>query len=185
MKKSLGVISALTLGLGLALAAPTAASADTAGPSTSRTTSIPALSDTRATGHYEVAGHRPARLDRRQHLEPATRSPSTSTTDTPLADVGEPSLELTNNAPARIPPGYQLVVDFDGDGTADGILVGEPSCYGDNWWLNNAADAVRQGRRAQHTAAAPAARTTARSTSGAQRSRTRTSSPSASRSARV
>jgi disulfide bond formation protein DsbB len=35
-------------------------------------------------------------------------------------------------------PGLQLVVDFDGNGIADGILVGE-SVYGNSWWLSNSA----------------------------------------------
>jgi len=95
----------------------------------------PALSDTRATGHYEVVG---------DALHIWTEG-NTSTdkvaeyvnTDTPLADVGEPSLEYTNNGGGA--PGFQLVVDFDGDGTNDGILVGEPGSYGNDWWLNNAA----------------------------------------------
>lgn len=33
-------------------------------------------------------------------------------------------------------PGLQLVVDFDNNGTSDGILVGE-SVYGNSWWLSN------------------------------------------------
>jgi hypothetical protein len=52
----------------------------------------------------------------------------------------EPTLELANTA-GTVPPGFQLVIDIDGDGTNDGILVGEPTNYGANWWLNNAADA--------------------------------------------
>ena len=40
--------------------------------------------------------------------------------------------------PATATPGYQLVIDFDGDSTPDGILIGE-DVYGENWWLNNEA----------------------------------------------
>ncbi len=48
-----------------------------------------------------------------------------------------------------ITPGLQLVVDFDNNGTPDGILVGE-AVYGDNWWLSNSAAAfVKSG--APHT----------------------------------
>ena len=61
-------------------------------------------------------------------------------TDTPLAEVGEPTLNYTTTE-GTIPPGFQLVIDLDGDGTGDGILVGEPTFYGANWWLNNGADA--------------------------------------------
>jgi hypothetical protein len=96
----------------------------------------PALSDTRATGHYEVVG---------DALHVWTEG-STSTdkvaeyvdTSTPLADAGEPSLDYTATA-GTVPPGYQLVVDFDGNGTPDGILVGEPTYYGNDWWLANAS----------------------------------------------
>ena len=97
----------------------------------------PAYSDTRATGHYEVQG---------SGLHIWTEG-STSTdkvaeyvnTSTPLAEVGDPSLDYAPTSGA-IPPGYQLIVDFDGDGTKDGILVGEPTFYGNTWWLNNTAD---------------------------------------------
>jgi hypothetical protein len=96
----------------------------------------PVLSDTRATGHYAVQG---------TGLHVWTEG-STSTdkvaeyvdVSAPLASIGEPSMEYTPIS-GSVPPGYQLVVDFDGDSSADGILVGEPSFYGDVWWLNNAA----------------------------------------------
>lgn len=99
---------------------------------------VKALSDTRATGSYELEGTG-LRI---------TTTGSTSTDkvaeyvaadpDTLLADVGEPELDYTATS-GTIPPGFQLVVDFDADGTPDGILVGE-AVYGDDWWLNNAAE---------------------------------------------
>jgi hypothetical protein len=95
----------------------------------------PALSDTRATGHYEVIG-----TGLRVWTEGATSTDKVAeyvVTDTALADAGEPSLDYTPTTGAT-PPGFQLVVDFDDDGSADGILVGEPVYNGD-WWLNNAA----------------------------------------------
>jgi hypothetical protein len=98
----------------------------------------PALSDTRSGGNFEVQG---------TGLHIWTESNTSNdkvaeyvNTSAPLADVGEPKLNLTTNS-GTIKPGFQLVVDFDNDSTPDGILVGEPSVYGDNWWLNNAADA--------------------------------------------
>jgi hypothetical protein len=103
----------------------------------------PALSDTRATGHYEVVG---------TALHVWTEG-STSTdkvaeyvdTSAPLSGVGEPSLDTTTNS-GTIPPGMQLVVDFDGNGTADGILVGEPTFYGNDWWASNgSAQFVKDG----------------------------------------
>ena len=95
---------------------------------------VPALSDTRATGHYEVQGTG-------LHLwtEGATGTDKVAeyvATSTPLAAAGEPGLHYTNTAGGV--PGAQLVVDFDKDGTADGILIGE-KVYGGDWWLNNAA----------------------------------------------
>ena len=98
----------------------------------------PALSDTRATGHYEVVG-----TGLRIWTDSNTSTDKVAEyvdTDTPLADVGDPSLDYDATA-GSIPPGYQLVVDFDGDGTADGILVGEPTFYGDDWWLTNGSAA--------------------------------------------
>ena len=114
----------------------------------------PAYSDTRATGHYDVVGTA-------LHVwttPTVTPGPNTNKvaeyvdTSTPLAVVGEPTLDQTYNSGSTIAPGYQLVVDFDGNGSADGILVGEPSApgYGNNWWLNNAAQQfVKDG--APHT----------------------------------
>src|SRR5687768_1117130 len=102
MKKSLGVISALTLGLGLALAAPTAANA---APKTIDvpTDFVPALSGTRATGHYEVTSTGGLRV----WTEGATSSDKVAeyvASDVLLAEVGEPSLEVTNNTDGTIPP---------------------------------------------------------------------------------
>jgi hypothetical protein len=64
--------------------------------------------------------------------------------DQDLATAGEPSMDsVRNNMTTTLMPGMQLVADFDGNGTADGILVGEPTyangspLYGDNWWLSN------------------------------------------------
>lgn len=130
MRKIL-IASAVALGfIGLS----TSAHAVTAG-----TIRVPidfASSDTRATGHYAVEG---------TGLHIWTEG-STSTdkvaeyvaTTTALASVGEPSLDYTNTTAAGI-PGFQLVVDFDGNGSPDGILIGEPGVYGNDWWLNNAA----------------------------------------------
>jgi hypothetical protein len=128
--------AALAVGLATALAGP----AQAAGSAVIHVPSDfdPALSDTRATGHYDVVGG---------GLRVWTQG-STSTdkvaeyvdTDVPLASVGEPALNQVNNSTGTTPPGFQLVVDFDGNGSADGILVGEPTFYGNDWWLNNAAD---------------------------------------------
>lgn len=60
-----------------------------------------------------------------------------------LATIGEPQLDLTYLSGAR--PSIQLVTDFDGNGTPDGILVGE-SVYGTDWWVpGSAATFVKAG----------------------------------------
>lgn len=107
-----------------------------------------ALSDTRATGHYEVVA---------TGLHIYTDS-NTSTdkvaeyvdTNTSLAAAGEPSLEYTNTAGGI--PGAQLIVDFNSDGTADGILIGEPGAYGNDWWLSNSAAQFVKDGAPSHTA---------------------------------
>lgn len=53
-----------------------------------------------------------------------------------LSAVGTPSMNYSSTF--GLQPGLQLVMDFNNDGTADGILVGE-TVYGDNWWLSNSA----------------------------------------------
>lgn len=131
----------------------------------------PAYSGTRATGHYAVDG---------SSLHVWTQG-KTSTDkvaeyidmNVPLADVGEPSLDLTTNS-GDVPPGFQLVADVDGQGGPDGILVGEPADYGNDWW--------RSDKAARHTPAAPAAPTTAAWTAGGPPSPTPPWWPSASRS---
>lgn len=95
----------------------------------------PLQSDTRATGSYEVVGTG-------LHIKTVSNTGTDKVaeyvdTATPLASAGEPSLEFTNTSGGGV-PGFQLVVDFDADGTSDGILVSEP-VYGNDWWLNNSA----------------------------------------------
>ena len=103
----------------------------------------PALSDTRATGHYEVQG-----TGLHIWTEGNTGTDKVAEyvdTATPLAGIGEPSLNYTTNS-GTVPPGYQLVVDFDGNGSVDGILVGEPTYYGNDWWASNgSAQFVKDG----------------------------------------
>ncbi len=107
----------------------------------------PAASDTRATGHYEVQG---------TALHIWTEG-NTSTdkvaeyvdTSEPLAAVGEPTLSYSTNS-GTIPPGFQLIVDFDGNGSTDGILVGEPTAYGNDWWASNGSKPFVKAWRAGH-----------------------------------
>jgi hypothetical protein len=133
LKRTIGLGGVLALGLTVLMATPALADSNTiAVPSDFD----PTLRDTRATGHYELQG---------TGLRIWTTG-STSTdkvaeyvdTDTRLVDAGAPTLNYTNTTKAGV-PGFQLVVDFDSDGDDDGILVGEPGVYGNDWWLNNDA----------------------------------------------
>lgn len=95
------------------------------------------LSETRATGHNEITA---------DGLRIWTEGNSSTdkaagyyATDFALQNLGSDTIAdvLTYTAnDGSTAPGAQLVVDFDGDGTPDGILVGE-SIYGNNWWLTN------------------------------------------------
>ncbi len=74
----------------------------------------------------------------------------------PLSQAGEPSMNYSNIT-GTLRPSTQLVVDFDGDGTPDGILVGEPVysdgsvLYGNDWWLSNGSSAVVKADAPSHT----------------------------------
>lgn len=146
MKRVLGIGGAVAMGAALLLASPAGATpldGPAGGASSATTTSatihvpsdfVKALSDTRTTGHYEVVG-----TGLRVWTEGATSTDKVAeyvATSTPLADVGEPGVAFTNTSGGGV-PGAQLVVDFDGDGSADGILVGEPASYANDWWASN------------------------------------------------
>lgn len=96
-----------------------------------------------ATGHYKVVG-----TGLRRWTEATTRTDKVAeyvATQTPLAEVGEPTLDFTNTTGGGV-PGFQVVVDFDNDGIDDGILIGDPGSYGNDWRLNKAAQPfVRAG----------------------------------------
>lgn len=95
---------------------------------------VPALSDTRGTGHYALTGSglhvwtdgTPSSASTNKVAEYFARSGS-------LPDTA--SLEWTGTQPQ---PGMQIVFDVDGvDGNGNdfNILVGEPTYYGADWWL--------------------------------------------------
>lgn len=131
------------VGVAIAIGAATAPSAFAAGSGAIHVPSDfdQSHSDTRATGHYEVQGTG-------LHIW-TTGATSTDkvaeyvATSTPLENVGDPTLEYANTSGAGV-PGYQLITDFDGDGTVDGILVGEP-VYNGEWWLANGNPSVQAG----------------------------------------
>lgn len=78
--------------------------------------------------------------------------------DYSLAEVGEPSMDsVRNDATTGLKPGMQLVTDFDGNGSPDGILVGEPTyangdpLYGNDWWLSNSSAQFVKDAAPSHT----------------------------------
>ena len=143
MKKHLGLSAVLGLGLSVAISMP-------AGAAASGTILVPdgfeaSLSDTRPTGHYEVVGS-DLRIWTESNTSSGDKVAEYIATSTPLSQVTSTGLDYTTQA-GTIPPGYQLVVDFDGDLKPDGILVGE-STYDGAWWLGGhkafpAADFVK------------------------------------------
>jgi hypothetical protein len=122
------------IGIGLAILAAGPAQAGTSATIEVPTDFVAGLSDTRDAGHYEVVGTG-------LHIYTDDSSSKAKVaeyvaTKTPLASVGEPSLNYTATTGGT--PGFQLYVDFDTNGSYDGILVGEPVYNGD-WWLSNSA----------------------------------------------
>lgn len=99
---------------------------------------VTSLQDVRGSGQYDVTA------DGGLHIKTTTGTDKVAeyvATNRPLAQVDEPSLDYTPTSGAI--PGFQLVVDFDGNGTPDGILVGEPVYNGDWWATNGSAQFVR------------------------------------------
>jgi hypothetical protein len=99
-------------------------------------------SDTRATGHRALTAGG-------LHIwtEGATSTDKVAgyyPTSFPLSGVGSQSVadSIDYAATTGITPGLQLVVDIDGDGAGDGILVGEQVYGGYDWWLTNSATAA-------------------------------------------
>ncbi|NEK60044.1 PKD domain-containing protein [Geodermatophilus sabuli] len=163
MRKSFSALTAALLGAGsavaLSVALPGVASANCAGPKVIDQEIFGTTfntSETRATGHNDITAENPEAL--RVWTEGATSTDKAAAYYTgfevPLAAQTAQSNYAINYLGTPPPasaqqPGYQLVVDFDDNGTADGILIGEP-VYGQNWWLNTtAAQFVKDG--APHT----------------------------------
>lgn len=49
--------------------------------------------------------------------------------------TAQSNYQIAQSSPTDARASYQLVVDLDGDGDKDGILVSESKFYGLNWWL--------------------------------------------------
>ncbi len=147
------------LALGLVAASASAASAATTPLAACTTSGLVYTSDlatwntsdTRATGHQEIQTTGGLHL----YTEGATSTDKVAgyyPTDFALSAIGDETIAQAmdfTGLPGATAPGLQVVVDIDGDGVADGTLVGEP-VYGNTWWLNTAASAAFQAL-APHT----------------------------------
>lgn len=105
-------------------------------------------STTGATGHHEFSRTGGVRV----HTEGSAltdKAAGTFAVDQTLDEAGEPSLELSSTTGAK--PGLQLVVDFDGDGSADGTLIGESSAYGNDWWTPDSSKGFVKINAPSHT----------------------------------
>jgi hypothetical protein len=153
-------VSLLALAVGLGLVAVSATSASAATPLAACTTygsvytsdlATWNTSDTRATGHQAIQPAGGLHL----FTEGATSTDKVAgyfPTNFALSAVGAETIaqamDFSGLVGATV-PGLQLVVDINGDGVADGNLVGEP-IYGNTWWLNTSASAPFQAL-APHT----------------------------------
>ncbi|QAV70814.1 cell wall-binding repeat-containing protein [Salinibacterium sp. UTAS2018] len=142
-----GVSVTAALPANAAASAPTteACTAITAGPTaTNQNAKGWTFADTRATGHNEFTA-----TGLRVWTDGTTstdKAAAYKATDIALQDVGEPLVNFVSNSGGV--PSLQLVTDFDANGTADGILVGEPLHYGADFWVpdhSSTAQFVKDG----------------------------------------
>ena len=138
MKHPFALATVLALALTMVVSAPASAATSTINVPDDF---VKALSDTRSAGHYKVVG-----TALRIYTDDATSLAKVAeyvAAGVPLSGVGEPALDYTKESGGL--PGFQLVVDFDGNGSGDGILVGE-TAYDNDWWASNgSADFVKAG----------------------------------------
>ncbi len=101
------------------------------------------LSETRATGHNEFRTDGSGVRVWTEGNTSTDKAAGYFDVDKSLASVGEPSMSWLPNGAQTLRPSVQLKTDFDGNGSIDGILVGEPTyadgsvLYGTDWWLSN------------------------------------------------
>ncbi|MDX6373160.1 MAG: hypothetical protein QOD98_2148 [Nocardioidaceae bacterium] len=125
---------------GLALGIPAAAHAVDEVPVFSHTID---LSETRATGHNEFRTDGSGVRVWTEGNTSTDKAAGYFDVNKTLASVGEPSMSWAPNGAQTLKPSVQLKTDFNGDGSIDGILVGEPTyvdgsvLYGNDWWLSN------------------------------------------------
>jgi hypothetical protein len=106
---------------------------------------VSALSDTRTNGHVTVGDNGIGVVT--VGTDSTAKAAEYWSSPMALADTGTPSLEWTGTA---MEPSVQLVTDFDGDGKADAILVGE-KVYGGDWWVSDSAAQFVKDGAPEHT----------------------------------
>ena len=129
MKHPFALATVLALALTMVVSAPASAATSTINVPDDF---VKALSDTRSAGHYKVIGT--ALRIYTDNDSSLAKVAEYVAAGVPLAGVGEPALDYTREFGGL--PGFQLVVDFDGNGSGDGILVGE-TAYDNDWWASN------------------------------------------------
>ncbi|MBH0130591.1 cell wall-binding repeat-containing protein [Salinibacterium sp. NK8237] len=95
------------------------------------------FTDTRAKGHAEFTTS--GLHVWTEGTTSADKAAGYKAVDLALKNAGVPVVNFVSNSGGV--PSLQLITDFDNDGTADGILVGEPSFYGSDFWVPNSAAA--------------------------------------------
>lgn len=103
-------------------------------------------SETRATGHNDFRPTGGVRVWTESNTS-TDKAAGYFPVNTPLAGTGEPSLDYRHTSGGV--PSVQLGVDFDGNGTQDGYLVGE-TIYGNDWWISNGSPAVFKDAAPEH-----------------------------------
>jgi hypothetical protein len=129
-----------SLGLIVPMTAAHATTIDTITQSSNRID----FSETRATGHNDWTGD--GLLVRTEGSTSTDKAAGYWACNFALADITNVSSDIYFHDPAHLAvPGSQSVIDFDHNGTPDGILVGEP-VYGNDFWLSNgSAQFVKDG----------------------------------------
>lgn len=116
-------------------------------------------SETRATGHNVFGADGTVRVytEGSTSTDKAAGYFDVNRTLSAVASVEPTMAWAANLAPNLLRPGMQLKVDFDGDGSIDGILVGEPTyadgspLYGNVWWASNGSKAFVKAGAPSHT----------------------------------
>lgn len=104
-------------------------------------------SETRTTGHNDFRPNGGVRVWTESNAS-TDKAAGYFAVNRPLAGTGEPSLDYRHTSGGN--PSVQLGVDFDGNGSQDGYLVGE-TVYGNDWWISNGSPTVFKDAAPSHS----------------------------------